>query len=381
MKTVLFATIALATSVHPGCANATSDTCRVYFGTSAKGEQCGIYMAELDMKTGSLSEAVHVSKAARPGFIAIHPDGKHIYATGGGSDVEGMSPGGAVSAFRILGSGMLTDVNSQPSGGIGPCYVALDTSGSNLLVANYMGGSCSALPIKSDGSLAPPSSTQLHTGSSVHPQRQTKAYTHSINTSPDGRFAFVADLGIDKIMIYLFDPKTGKLEPNDPPFTNTEPGGGPRHFTFHPNGKFAYTNLELSNKVTAFTFDAEKGALHKIQTISTLPEDYSLPNTTAEVITSSDGRVLYVSNRGHDSIAIFSIDTETGNLTSLGHESVRGQIPRNFNIDPSGTFLVAANQKTCNVTVFKIDHKTGQLEFTGSEIEVPNPICVKFLPL
>ena len=219
----------------------------------------------------------------------------------------------------------------------------------------------------------------MHTGSSVHPKRQKKAYAHSINTSPDGRFAFVADLGIDKIMIYRFDPTTGKLEPNDPPFTNTEPGGGPRHFTFHPNGTFAYTNLELSNKVTAFTYDAEKGTLIETQTVSTLPEDYSLPNTTAEVITSPDGRFLYVSNRGHNSISIFSIDAETGKLTLLGRESVRGQIPRNFSIDPTGTFLVVANQKTSNVVVFKIDRKTGLIEFAGSEIEVPNPICVRFL--
>lgn len=373
----LIGTVALAASTLTVCASAKPTAFRVYFGTSAKDDQRGIYMAELDMKTGALSDAVRVSKAMRPGFIVIHPDGKHIYATGAGSTYKGRSPG-VVSAFNILKNGMLDDINSQPSGGIGPCHVSLDPSGNNLLAANYRGGSCSVLPILPDGALAPPSSTQLHTGSSVHPKRQTQAYAHSINTSPDGRFAFVADLGIDKIMLYRFDPATGKLEPNDPPFTKTEPGGGPRHFTFHPTGKFAYTNLELSNKVTAFIYDIKKGTLHETQTVSTLPEDYSHPNTTAEVITSPDGRFLYVSNRGHNSIAIFSIDAESGTLTLLGRESVRGQVPRNFNIDPTGTFLVAANQKSSNVVVFKIDRKTGLLKFTGSEIEVPNPICVRF---
>lgn len=334
-------------------------------------------MAELDMKTGILSAAIRVSKAMSPGFITIHPDGKHLYATGAGSGEEN-PPAGAVSAYRILESGQLADINTQPSGGNGPCHVSLDPAGRNLLAANYSGGSCSVLPIKSDGSLAPPSSTRLHTGSSVHPKRQKKAYAHSINTSPDGRFAFAADLGIDKIMIYRFDPATGTLEPNDPPFAKTEAGGGPRHFTFHPGGKFAYANLELSNKVTAFTYNAEKGALNEIQTISTLPEDYGRQNTTAEVITSPDGRFLYVSNRGHNSIAIFSIDPD-GMLTFLNREPTRGEIPRNFNIDPTGTLLVAANQKSSNVVVFRIDRQTGLLEFTGSEIKVPNPICVRFL--
>jgi 6-phosphogluconolactonase len=378
MNATVLGSVAVAASTLTGCAGEKPDTFRVYFGTSAKDEQRGIYMAELDMKTGTLSDAVRVSKAMRPGFIAIDSSGKHIYATGAGSTFEGRAPG-VVSAFSILENGMLADLNSQPSGGAGPTHVSLDPSGNHLLVANYRGASCSVLPIRPDGALAPPSSTRVHTGSSIHPDRQTQAYTHSINTSPDGRFAFAADLGMDKIMIYRFDPTTGKLEPNDPAFTKIEQGGGPRHFTFHPTGKFAYVSLELSNKVTAFTYDTDKGTLNETQTVSTLPEGYRLPNTTAEVITSADGRFLYVSNRGHDSIAIFSIDAETGLLTLLDRESVRGQIPRNFNIDPTGTFLVVANQKTSNVVVFKIDRKTGLIAFTGSEIKVPSPICVRFL--
>ncbi|VGO19834.1 lactonase family protein [Pontiella sulfatireligans] len=380
MNTNLPEIVALSALLLTGCASAKPDAYRVYFGTSAKGEERGIYMAKLDMKTGALSEAVRVAKATRPGFIAIHPNGKTMYATGEGIDAETQRDG-AVSAFQILKDGMLADLNTQPSGGAGTCHVSLDPEAKNLLVANYMGGSCSALPIQSDGSLATPASTQVHSGSSVHLKRQQKPFAHSINTSPDGRFAFVADLGIDKIMIYRFDPETGTLTPNDPPFAAIGPGGGPRHFTFHPNGKFAYTNHELNGKVTAFAYNQESGALTPIQTISTLPEDFAEDNKTAEIITSPDGQFLYVSNRGHDSIAIFGIDADTGKLTFVHREPVRGEVPRNFNIDPTGTYLLAANQKTSNVVVFKIDRKTGRLEYTGSEIKVPNPICVRFLPL
>ena len=379
MKTHPLGTTALAASILSGCAAPKPpETVRVYFGTSAKQEQRGIYMATLDMQTGCLSDAIRVSKAERPGFIAIHPDGKHLYATGAGADFEGRSPG-AVSAFQIMEpSGMLADINTQPSGGTGPCHVSIDPSGKNLLVANYRGASCSVLPIQSDGSLAPPSSTRQHSGSSIDPARQTSAFVHSINTSPDGCFAIVADLGIDKLVVYRFDADAGILEPNDPPFTATEPGGGPRHLAFHPSGNFAYANLEMGNRVSAFTYDAQRGILAEIQTLDTLPEGFAGENTTAEIATSADGRFLYVSNRGHDSIAIFGIDAKTGRLTALGHESVHGQIPRNFRIDPTGTYLLAANQKTGNVAVFRIDRETGQLEFTGSEIEVPSPICVRF---
>lgn len=373
--TILFSAVtltALGTVAEP-------DSCRVYFGTSAKNEARGIYMAELDMKTGKLSEATRVSTARRPGFIAIHPNGKSLYATGEGGGADAMR-GGAVSAFSIRKDGTLEDINTQPSGGAGTCHVSIDPAGKYLLAANYMGGSCAAVPIAADGSLKPPSSIQTHSGASVHPKRQTKPYAHSINTSPDGRFAFTADLGIDKIMIYRLDAASGKLEPNNPPFAVTEEGGGPRHFTFHPSGRYAYTNLELSNKVTAFSYDATTGALAEVQTVPTLPEGFhGDPNTTAEVITSPDGNFLYVSNRGHDSIAIFSIDSATGKLTFIDREPTRGEIPRNFNIDPTGTYLLAANQKTSNVVVFRLDKETGRMEFTGNEISVPNPICIKFL--
>ena len=383
MKMLIFGTATLASSILSGCTTtAEPELCRVYFGTSAQQEQCGIYASTLDMKTGTLSEAIRVSKASQPGFIAIHPDGKHLYATGPGSSAEERNKG-AVSSYQIEEpNGMLTDLNTQPSGGAHPCHVSIDSSGENLLVANYTGGTCSVLPIQTDGSLAPPSSTQLHRGgSNVHPTRQKKAFAHSINLSPDGHFAFVADLGADKIMIYRFDSDSGILEPNQPPFVKTEPGGGPRHFTFHPSGHFAYTNLELSNKVVAYEYDVKHGGLVEIQTIPTLPEEFDGMNTTAELAITPDGRFLYVSNRGHDSIAIFGINSEVGTLTPLGYESVRGQTPRNFCIDPTGAYLVVANQDSENVVVFKINQTTGLLQFTGSDIKVPKPICVRFLAM
>ena len=364
----------LTGSVHAG-----QDVCRIYFGTSAQDEDRGIYMAQLDKETGSLSKAVRAAVAANPPFITIHPNGHYLYATGAGSRSEDRS-GVSVSAFRIEESGMLTEVNSQPSGGTGACHVSLNPAATHLLTANYRSGSCAALPIRSDGSLAPPSSIHQHTGSSLNPKRQSQAHAHSINTSKDGRLAFVADLGTDKIMAYRFDSDSGVLELNDPPFMETVPGGGPRHFTFHPTGKFAFANLEMGNEVTVYTFDANSGSLSEIQTLSTLPAGYDQYSTSAEITASPDGRFLYVSNRGHDSIAIFSIADETGELTLLGYESVRGEVPRHFNIDPTGNFLVVANQNSSNVTVFHINPDTGMLKFTGSEIVIPNPTCVQFLP-
>ena len=354
-------------------------TYRVYFGTSVEQERGGIYMALFDMQTGRLGKAVHAGHAQRTGFIAIHPDGQHIYSTGANTEFDGVKTG-VVNAFRITEpDGTLVKINTRSSGGLGACYVSIDPTGKNVLVANYFGGSCSVLPIQPDGSLAPASCTQEHTGSSIHPQRQASAFTHSINCDPAGRFAIVADLGMDKIMIYRFDAASGTLTPNDPPFIAIEPGGGPRHFTFHPSGKFAYADLELSNKVVVFQYDADKGALKEIQTISTLPAGFTGESTTSEILTTPDGRFLYVGNRGHDSLAIFSIDPTTGKLTAIGHEPTRGKVPRNFNIDPTGTYLLAANLESNNVVVFRINRETGLLEFTGSEIEVPEPVCIRLL--
>jgi 6-phosphogluconolactonase len=362
--------------------SAAADKYRVYFGTFNTTPGTGIYKAVLDVKAGTLSEATLAGEAVRAGFLAIHPDGKHLYAVGELGGFKGKSPG-SVSAFEIdTATGNLKAINSQPVGGPGPCHLIVDPTGRNVLSAQYSGGSCTVVPIAKDGSLRSRSSFHQHVGGSgVVERRQNAPHAHSINLDPAGRIAVVADLGLDQVVIYQFDPAAGTLTPNDPPFVKTAPGGGPRHFIFHPSGEFGYTNLEITSQVTAFKYDAASGTLTPIQTLPTLPKGYTDRNSTAEIRVTPDGRFLYVSNRGHNSIAMYAIDQKTGNLTSLGNEPTRGEVPRNFNLDPTGSYLIAVHQKSNNATLFKVNKKTGKLEFTGGEIEVPKSVCVRFLPI
>ena len=235
-------------------------------------------------------------------------------------------------------------------------------------------------PIRSDGRLGEVSAFVQHTGSSVNPSRQRKPHAHSINVSPDNRFAIVADLGLDKLLVYRFDAARGALAPNDPPFAAVMPGSGPRHFTFHPGGKFAYVINELASTVTAFSYDAARGALSELQTISTLPKDFTGSSTTAEVQVDATGKFLYGSNRGHDSIAVFAIDPSKGTLTPVQRVPMQGKTPRNFRIDPTGSYLFAANQDSGSVVIFRIHAKTGRLTPTGQALAVASPVCVKFVP-
>lgn len=367
----LAATVMLTASVSPA-----AERCLVYFGTFAKADQPGIFVHELDQTTGALKPLGAVDGVARPGFLAINPKGTHLYAT---SRQDG-KPSGAVSAYTIdRATGGLKSLNQQSSGGEGPCHVCVDHSGSVLLVANYGSGSVASLPIKSDGSLAEPASVIQHEGSSVNPKRQQGPHAHSINVSPDNQFAYAADLGADKVFIYKLNSRTGKLTPNGTPFAEVNPGGGPRHFTFHPTGRYAYVINELQSTVTGFSYDSARGRLVEFQTISTLPEGFEGTNSTAEVQAHPSGKFLYGSNRGHNSIAVFAVNSGTGELTLVEQESTQGSTPRNFGIDPSGKFLLAANQATNNVVVFSINQQTGELDPTGHEIKIPTPVCVKFL--
>lgn len=373
------------TSIEPGVTSA-QDTApasyRVYLGTYTGGDSEGIYLSELDMATGKLSAPQLAAESVNPSFLAIHPTKPLIYAVGEISDFQGKKSGG-VSAFAVdPKTGKLKLINQQPSIGAGPCHLTVDATGRNVLVANYGGGSVACLPINEDGSLREASSFIQHKGSSVNPQRQEGPHAHSINVDAANRIAVAADLGLDKVLIYRLDAADGKLTPNDPPSVSVPAGGGPRHFAWHPNGKFAYTNNEITSSVTTFSYDAETGELKPLQTISTLPDGYDgSNNSTAETRVHPSGRFVYVSNRGHNSIAIFTVDPSTGKLTPTGHESTRGEIPRNFNLDPTGTYLLAANQDTNNVVVFRINPKTGGLTPTGSEINVSSPVCVRFVPL
>jgi 6-phosphogluconolactonase len=257
----------------------------------------------------------------------------------------------------------------------------VDRTGKYVLLANYGGGSVSVLPIQEDGSLGKATAFIQHSGRGSDPQRQEGPHAHSINLDAANRFAVAADLGLDKLFLYRFDAAKGILTPNDPPFASLRPKSGPRHFAFHPKGTFAYVINELSSTVTVFSYDAERGVLKELQTVTTLPKGFSGENSTAEVQVHPSGKFLYGSNRGHDSIAVFKIDGEKGILQLIEIQSTHGKEPRNFGIDPSGSFLLAANQNSSSVVVFRIDAKTGRLSATGNSVEVNSPVCVKFVEM
>ena len=348
----------------------------VYFGTYTRGENSskGIYHSVLNLETGKLSDPVLAAEAGNPSFLEIHPNGKFLYAV---SEAGGA---GSVSAYAIEADiGDLKLLNKQPSGGAGPCHVNLDNEGRNLLVANYGSGSASVIPIKTDGRLEKPTGFVQHEGSSVNLKRQKGPHAHSINVSPDNRFAFVADLGIDKIMIYKLDIEKGTIVANSPPFVKVKPGAGPRHFAFHPNGKYAYVINELDCTVTAFAYESVSGVLKEIQTITTLPNGFNGSNTCAEVRVHPSGKFLYGSNRGHDSIVVYRVNLANGTLTYVEHETADIKTPRNFNIEPTGKFCLVANQGKGSVVVFRINKETGALEPTGHKVSVAKPVCVRFL--
>ena len=371
IKAFIIAVLSMAT-----LSNVSAESLDVYFGTyTASGNSSkGIYRSILNLETGKLSEPVLVAEAKNPSFLEIHPNGPFLYAV---SETGG---DGTVSAYAIdEDTGSLNFINQQSSGGAGPCHVSIDHAGRNVLVANYGGGSVSVIPIKSNGELAKPTGFARHKGSSVNLRRQKEPHAHSINVSPDNRFAFAADLGIDKIMIYRLDIEKGTIVAGDPPFAEVRPGAGPRHFTFHPNGKYAYVINELDCTMTAFTYDSASGALKEIQTITTLPNGFNGSNTCAEVRVHPSGKFLYGSNRGHDSIVCYRVDLADGTLTLIEHETSDIKVPRNFNIDPTGRFCLVANQGMDNVVVFRINQETGALEPKDSRISIAKPVCVRFL--
>ncbi|MCC6861101.1 MAG: lactonase family protein [Bryobacterales bacterium] len=347
----------------------------VYIGTSGRNSK-GIYVSRFDAGSGKMTEPQLAAEAVNPNFLALHPNRRFLYAVGG-SGKEG-----SVMAFKIdAATGQLAPINSVSARGAGPCHISLDRTAKNALIANYGSGSVAVVPIREDGGLEEATAFIQHTGSSVNPQRQKEPHAHSINLSPDNRFAMAADLGTDQILIYRFNAAKGTLVPNDPPFAKVKPGSGPRHFAFHTSGRFAYAINEMGNTVTAFSYDARRGALTEIQDITTLPEGFSGTSYCAEVVVHPRGRFLYGSNRGHDSIAVFSIDPGRGTLTPIEQVSTQGKFPRNFNLDPSGSWLLAANQDTHNIAVYRVDRKTGRLKATGDQVKAPTPICIRFLRL
>jgi 6-phosphogluconolactonase len=255
----------------------------------------------------------------------------------------------------------------------------VDKTGKVVLVANYNSGSLAAMPLKADGSLGDVSWFDQHQGKGSDSRRQGSPHAHSIFTSPDNRFALSADLGLDRVYVYKLDAASAKLSPNDPPFANVTPGGGPRHFDFAPSGDFVYVIQEMGSKISAYTYDKARGAMQEVQTVSTLPADFKGDNTCADIHVHKSGKFVYGSNRGHDSIAVFQVEGKTGKLKLVENVSTQGKVPRNFGIDPTGQFLIAANQNTNNMVVFRIDQETGKLTPTGQTVEVGAPVCVRFM--
>ncbi len=343
---------------------------QVYIGTYTGRGSEGIYLADLDVATGELRVIGKTTGLENPTFLAMDPAGRCVYA------VRESNKGAVVALSRDSATGGLTILNEQPSGGQGPCYLTVDRTGRFILVANYGSGSVAVLPIGQEGSLQPASSVDQHAGSSVNPSRQKGPHAHCIDLDPGNRFALAADLGTDRVCVYRFEPAAGKLTANDPAFAQTEPGAGPRHLAFHPNGKWVYVIEEMGCTITSSAYSTEAGTLKSMQRISTLLPEFHGSNTCAEVQVHPSGRFLYGSNRGHNSIACFSVDAATGQLRLIGHEPTRGNTPRHFAIDPSGQLLLVANQDSHTIVSFRINPDTGKLSPTGQVCQVPNPVCI-----
>ena len=349
----------------------------VYIGTYTQGDSEGIYTFRFDAETGRPGPVRLAAESLNPSFLALHPSGRVAYAVNEVSAFEGQASG-AVSAYQIQDNGDLTFLNQLASGGGAPCHLVVDQTGKYLLVANYLGGNVGVFSLADDGRLAARTDLVQHIGSSVNRRRQNGPHAHSVNLDANNRFAAAADLGVDKVFVYPLDRDRGRLDASRARSVSLRAGAGPRHFAFHPNGQLAFVNSELHSELTSLRFDAATGDLTVLDSLSTLPP--SAPgNSTAETQVHPNGRFVYVSNRGHNSIAVFAVDPSSGKLRLVEHESTGGKVPRNFSLDPSGRFLLAANQQSDSVVFFKVNSRSGALTPTGVTITVPTPVCVKFL--
>jgi 6-phosphogluconolactonase len=356
---------------------AKSDRTVIYVGTYTRSRAEGIYVYRMDSASGALELVGVTAGGENPCFLGVHPARTCLYAVNEVREFAGKCSGG-VSAFSIDGrTGLLTPLNQQASVGTGPCHLTVDRTGRFVLVANYAGGSVAVLPIGDGGLLGEATGFMQHQGSSVHPKRQAGPHAHSVNMDGANRHALVADLGLDRIVVYRLDPERGKLTPAEEPWADLSPGAGPRHLAFHPNGRHCYVICELDSTITAFAYDAALGALRKLQTVPALPKGFEGVNLTAEVAVSPSGRFLYGSNRGHDSIVVYAIEQDTGRLTYVCHQPTLGRTPRHFAFEPTGEFLLAANQDSDTVVTFRVDRQTGRLTPTGRKAAVPAPVCVR----
>ena len=357
-------------------------SCLVYIGTYTNADSKGIYAWRMDLASGSLTSLGLVGETPNPSFLDVSPDHRFLFAANEVASFEGKKVG-SVSAFSIdAASGKLTLLNQQSSGGPGPCHVAVDPTGKNVLVANYDSGNIECLPIQSDGRLAAPSAFAQHSGTGPNAARQEGPHAHCMTVDPANKFVFACDLGADKLMTYRFDAATGTLTPATPAFSATEAGAGPRHMIFSADGHQAYVINELKSSITRYTFDSGSGALTSLQTVPLLSPQFTGMNTAAEIVRHPNGRYLYGSNRGDDSIAAFSVDAAAGgNLTFVGRYPTQGKTPRSFAIDPSGKFLLVAHQNSNSIVAFNVDPATGKLTPTGTTLNCASPVCVKFVPM
>lgn len=350
----------------------------VFVSEFAASDKGGIQAYTFDTTNGRLKPLHRTAGLEHPFFLALSPDKRFLYSIHakqfGGKENE------QVAAYQVVGrTGELKLLNRQSAEGTAACYLDVDRTGKMLLVANYASGSVAALPVKADGSLGEPASFHPHKGSSVNPQRQKEPHAHCIVVSPDNRYAFAADLGTDQILCYKLDPALAKLTPNKVPFAKSPPGAGPRHLTFHPNGKRVFVINELLNSVSVFDYDANAGTLTEKQTISTLPADFKGTSYCADVKITPDGKFLYGTNRGHDSIAAYTIGDD-GRLSLVAIEPSRGKGPQNLAITPDGRWLLCANMPGNNLAVFGIDPVTGKLKPVGEPVTQLSPSCIVLLP-
>ncbi|GGF07264.1 lactonase family protein [Hymenobacter cavernae] len=351
----------------------------VYVGTFAQPGAESIFLYRLNPATGALTRVGATKAGANPTYFTLDPKQRFLYTVNETNEYKG-GKSGSVRAYSVdRKTGGLTLLNEQSSFGPGPCYISLDHTNKEVLVANYAGGSICALPVQANGQLGAPSATVQHTGSGPH-KNQNAPHAHCFLADPANKFGLAVDLGLDKVLAYPLEPASGKFSTNATTAFATAPGAGPRHLTFHANNHWAYLINELNSTVTALTYDAAKGAFTELQTLSSLPADFKGENSCADIHVSPNGKFLYGSNRGHDSLVVYAIDQSSGKLTLVQHISTQGKTPRNFTLDPSGRIALVGNQNTNNIVTYRIDGQTGKLTPTGVSIEVPAPVCLKVVP-
>jgi 6-phosphogluconolactonase len=380
LATVLLPVAATFAQQNSKKSNARSEY-TVYVGTftgGRGGSSKGIYSFRFQPATGTLGAAKVVAETDSPSFLAVNPTNQFLYSVNNIMNYQGQNAG-SVSSFAIdPATGDLKFLNRVSSHSPGPTHLSVDHTSKALLVANYQGGSVASFPIKADGSLGEMVSFDQHSGSSVNPARPAVPHAHEMAVSPDNRFVFTPELGLDRVMSYRLDPVKATLTPNEPAFVAVNPGSGPRHMIFHPNGRFAYSVNETGSSVTGYTYDRQRGILTVIETLPTIPEDFKGTNAAAEIATDPAGKFLYASNRGHDTIAVFAIDAAKGTLKPLERIATTGKFPRYFTFDPTGEYVLVAHQNSDNVVLFRFDKETGHLTPTGASIPVPSPVCLLF---